>query len=353
MEKKNTLILRNRPTSHHAYLGCIQRACKTNETLFENSKEMFESRISAGPIEKLPGWKKPQVKTRILSLCYGRTRQKVRGRVLWAGKQESWTLTQSFKPLFGWSPNQEKWTWISWRIIWRVLTDCLAMFVCEQDILWSVNNFARSVTKYTQACDRRLARLISYIHHASDYLQKCHVDSTAQHCRLGLFQDSDFAEDLEHSKSISGGVWVFLVLAHLCLLAGCAKNKHQNHTVLPHPKFYRWMLGFEWAVFPALDLCYVVLDVLRSTHGDANSNVANSRETGARPTIRPKPKQTKTTRNISKWLWKEGRSPTMRQRNFSSRHRSFLGPGSETKMERNAHYLDVSLSCTCLNTVKR
>ena len=31
----------------------------------------------------------------------------------------------------------------------------------------SVNNLARSVTKWTQACDRRLARLISYIHHIS------------------------------------------------------------------------------------------------------------------------------------------------------------------------------------------
>ena len=31
------------------------------------------------------------------------------------------------------------------------------------DILWSVNKLARSVTKRTQACDMRLARLISYI----------------------------------------------------------------------------------------------------------------------------------------------------------------------------------------------
>ena len=32
------------------------------------------------------------------------------------------------------------------------------------DILWSVNKLARSVTKWTQSCGRRLARLISYIH---------------------------------------------------------------------------------------------------------------------------------------------------------------------------------------------
>ena len=29
---------------------------------------------------------------------------------------------------------------------------------------------------------------------------------TAQHCRLGLFQDSDFAGDLEDSKSTSDGI---------------------------------------------------------------------------------------------------------------------------------------------------
>ena len=53
------------------------------------------------------------------------------------------------------------------------------------------------------AYDRRLARLISYIHHTSDYTQYCHVGNMAQHCRLGLFQDSDFAADLEDSQSTS------------------------------------------------------------------------------------------------------------------------------------------------------
>ena len=50
-------------------------------------------------------------------------------------------------------------------------------------------------------CDKRVARLISYIHHTCEYRQYCYVGSTAQQCRLGLFQDSDFAGDLEDSKS--------------------------------------------------------------------------------------------------------------------------------------------------------
>ena len=77
------------------------------------------------------------------------------------------------------------------------------------DILWSVYNFARSVTKSTQACDRRLARLISHINHTSNYRQYSHVGHAAQHCRLGLFQDSDCAGALEDSKSTSG--WMLCV----------------------------------------------------------------------------------------------------------------------------------------------
>ena len=46
------------------------------------------------------------------------------------------------------------------------------------DIHWSVNEFARAVTKWTRACDRRFARLISYIHHTNDYRQYCHVGKT-------------------------------------------------------------------------------------------------------------------------------------------------------------------------------
>ena len=73
------------------------------------------------------------------------------------------------------------------------------------DILWSVNKLARSITKWTKACDKRLNRLISYVHHTCEYKQYCHVGNTAKQCRLGLFQDSDFAGDLEDSKSTSGG----------------------------------------------------------------------------------------------------------------------------------------------------
>ena len=76
------------------------------------------------------------------------------------------------------------------------------------------------MTKWVNACDKRSSRLISYIHHTCDYKQYCHVGSTAQQCRLGLFQDSDFAGDFEDSKSTSGGI--------LCLFG--------SHTFVPRSR---------------------------------------------------------------------------------------------------------------------
>ena len=82
------------------------------------------------------------------------------------------------------------------QIVWK----CLYLTRnARVDILWSVNKFGRSVTKWTRTCDRRLARLISHIHDTNDFSQCCHAGNTAQRCRLDLFQDSDFAEDLENS----------------------------------------------------------------------------------------------------------------------------------------------------------
>ena len=71
-------------------------------------------------------------------------------------------------------------------------------------ILWSVK-FARSITKWTRACDRRLARLISYIHCRSEFKQFSCVGNTAPQYRLGRFQDCDFAGDLEDTKSTTEG----------------------------------------------------------------------------------------------------------------------------------------------------
>ena len=67
--------------------------------------------------------------------------------------------------------------------------------------LWIV----RVVTKWTRVCDRRSARL-TYIHHTCEFKLYCDVGNAVQCCRFGLFQDSDFAGDLEDSNSRSSGL---------------------------------------------------------------------------------------------------------------------------------------------------
>ena len=53
------------PTSFldHVYLGYIQQECKPNEIIIDEHRNMFESRISAGATEKLPGWQKLHAQT--------------------------------------------------------------------------------------------------------------------------------------------------------------------------------------------------------------------------------------------------------------------------------------------------
>ena len=61
-----------------------------------------------------------------------------------------------------------------------------------------------------------LNQLISYIRHTCEYIQYCYVGNTAKQCRLGLFQDSDFAGDLENSKSTSGRNIVRFWKSYIC-----------------------------------------------------------------------------------------------------------------------------------------
>ena len=99
------------------------------------------------------------------------------------------------------------------------------------DFLLSANKIARAVTKWVPACDKRLARWISYIDHTSDYRRYFHVGSTAQLCRLGLFQDSGFAGDLEDSKSTPGRILcIFRSRTFVLVSWMCEKQTSVSHS---------------------------------------------------------------------------------------------------------------------------
>ena len=141
--------------------------------------------------------------------------------------------------------------WISWRIVHSLLTNVLKWLFLARlgglDILWCVNKLARAVTKWTKACGKRLARLTSYIHHTSEYRQYGYVGNTAQQCRIGSFQDSDFAGDLDDSKSISGGILCIFRKPNNCASKlDVQETGPQSHTVQKKLKSSLSMQVYAW-----------------------------------------------------------------------------------------------------------
>ena len=168
---------------------------------------MFESRISAGVSQKLPF---PQ-NLRISSWSYdmaGHAKKCVERYCELANKttQQLYKVSTPCIDDHHFKEEETKSVGELSNTCSQIVLKCLYLArIGRPDILWSVNKLARCITKWTKACDKRLNRLISYIHHTSEYKQYCHVGNTAKQCRLGLFQDSDFAGDLQDSKSTSGG----------------------------------------------------------------------------------------------------------------------------------------------------
>ena len=113
---------------------------------------------------------------------------------------------------------------------------------------WTCHSLVCKQTCTDPSRDKRLARLISYIHHMSDHRHNSHVGNTAQHCRLGLFQDSEFAGDLLKEFCASSED------EHSFLCVGRVRNKFQFLTVQRNLKFVLWTLVFALTAPPSRSL---------------------------------------------------------------------------------------------------
>ena len=197
------------PTSFldHAYLGCTQRQCETSKDIVDNYRTMFESRVSAGATEKLPCSENMCISSWSYDMA-GHAKKCVERYCELANKTTQQLHKVSTPCIDDHHFKEEEMKSVGElsQVCSQIVLKCLYLArIGRPDILWSVNKFARSIIKWTKACDKRLNRLILYIHHTCEYRQNCYVGNTAKQCRLGLFQDSDFAGDLEDSKSTSGG----------------------------------------------------------------------------------------------------------------------------------------------------
>ena len=205
---------------------------------------MFESRISAGGVEKLPFLQN----LRISSWSYdmeGYAKKSVERYCELAHRttQQLYKVSTPCIDDHHFKEEEMKSVGELSKVSSQIVLKCLYLArIGRPDILWSVNKLARSITKWTKACDKRLCRLISYIHHTSEYKQYCYVGNTAKQCRLGLFQDSDFSGDLEDSKIYFG--WNIVRFWKSCICSNkldVQETKLLFRTVQQNLKLFLWM----------------------------------------------------------------------------------------------------------------
>ena len=157
-----------------------------------------------------------------------------------------------------------------------------------------MNKLARAVTIWTKACDKRLARLISYIHHTSEFRQCCCVGNTAEQRIIVIFQDSDFAGDLEDSKSTSGGILcIFGSQTFVPISWMCKKQTSVSHSST-EAELSSFDAGLRMDGIPALDLLDLVFEVFHSSPTQSKKTKDQDRGNSSRDTTLNKHTQKQT-----------------------------------------------------------
>ena len=139
------------PTSFldHENLGCTQRQCEISKDMVVNYRAMFESRISARGVEKLPF---PQ-NLRISSWSYdmaGHAKKCVERYCELANKttQQLYKVSTPCIDDHHFKEEETKSVGELSHVCSQIVLKCLYLARSGRpDILWSVNKFARSITK--------------------------------------------------------------------------------------------------------------------------------------------------------------------------------------------------------------
>ena len=225
----------------HVCLGRNQRECKQNVITEENTK-MFEPQNFFWSTWKITRVDKPHAKKVAWSYdMEGRAQKCIERYCELASKKTEQLCKVSCSCLDDHQFKQEELESggeLS-EVCSHIVLKCLYLArIGRPDIPWSVNEPATSVTKWTQACDRLLARLTSYIHHRNDYRQYRHVCNTAQHGRLGLLQDLDFAGDPGIQNQPRGDLMYF-GKPNFCQSYICSNQLDVQETDFSFAQFYR------------------------------------------------------------------------------------------------------------------
>ena len=151
------------PTSSldHENLVCTQRKCEISKDIVDNYRTMFESRISAGATEKLPCSENLSISSWSCDM-EGHAKKCVERYCELANKttQQLYKVSTPCIDDHHFKEEEMKSVGELSKVCSQIVLKCLYMArIGRPDILWSVNKLARSMTKWTKACDKRLNRL--------------------------------------------------------------------------------------------------------------------------------------------------------------------------------------------------
>ena len=144
-------------------------------------------------------------------LWYGRSCEEMCGTILWVGKQDDSTTLQCIYSMHRWPPLQRRRNEICWRIVTSMLSNCAKMFIIGT--YWTTWHLVVRDTfgKISHKMDSGLRQKFG-----------SHVGNTAQHCRHGIFQDSDFAGALriqsqpQEASCVFFGSRTFVPVSWMC-----------------------------------------------------------------------------------------------------------------------------------------
>ena len=275
------------PTSFlgHVFLGCIERACKPNETIIEQYTKMFESRISAGATEKLPGWQKPHAQTEAWSNdMEGLLKIALSDTVNWQTRKWSnftkfqipaWMILNSSKENPNLLDNFQKCAHTNgpWNACnWHELDDL--MFCGQSTSLRDQSqNGLRHVTDAWQGFDfldslhKRFPATLSCGKHGMT-LQTRFVPTLRFCWRPWWLKLKPLVESC-----------ALLEAEHLSQWIGCARNKLLSRTVLQSLRLLFWMPGLRMDGLLALNLWDVVIEALRSNKDNIQPTHTSFRKT--------------------------------------------------------------------------
>ena len=155
------------------------------------------------------------------------------------------------------------------------------------DLLRAVGALAGCITKWDAACDRRLHRLMCYVHHTLHLRMVGWVGDSLSELRLHLFADADWAGDAVSMKSTSG---VFLCVRGPCSsfpLAAVSRKQTSISRSTPEAELVAADMALQKEGIPALSLWELLLGgPQRVIFHEDNQAMIQVCKTGRNPTMR-------------------------------------------------------------------